>query len=125
MRVVRATRVVVAAWVLVSSSGCVSVWRVNPTPPRELLKNPEVTAVRITTTDTLAPRIEVYDPHLAGDSITGHPSKLAVARIYVPLSHIKTLSTQHKSLGKTALIGLAIVGAVGAYALLQSLNQGY
>ena len=43
----------------------------------------------------------------------------------MPLSHVKTIATMHKSIGKTALIVLGAVGAVGVYAALQQLNQGY
>ena len=123
MRSVRARRATVAAWLAVTSSGC-TVWKVESVPPRQVMSNPKVTAVRILSTDSL--KIEVWDAKLVGDSIYGHPSKQAVARVYVPLSHIRTISTQHRSVGRTALIVLAVGGAVTAYALLQSLNPpGY
>ncbi|HEV8599667.1 MAG TPA: hypothetical protein VGQ69_09935 [Gemmatimonadales bacterium] len=106
-------------------SGCVA-WRVESIPPREVLKNPDVHAVRVTSTDSAATKIEIYDPSLVGDSISGHPTKQAVARIYVPLSHVQAIATQHKSVGKTALLVLGVGGAVALYALLQSLNPpGY
>lgn len=121
MRLVRAGRVVVATWMGLSLSGC-TAWRVESVPPREVLKNPDVHAVRITSRDSAKTKIEVYDPAIVGDSITGHPTKLAVARIYVPLSHVQAIATQHKSIGKTALLVLGVGGAVALYALLQSLN---
>lgn len=121
MRLVRAQRVVVTAWMSLGASGCMA-WRVESVPPREVLKNPEVHAVRITSTDSAKTRIEIYDPTIVGDSIMGHPTKLAVARIYVPLSRVQTIATQHKSIGKTALFVLGVGGAVALYALLQSLN---
>jgi hypothetical protein len=111
-------------WLTLGVSGCMT-WRVESVPPREVVSRPGVNAVRLTTADSADSKIEVYDPTLVGDSISGHPTKLAVARIYVPLSHVRTISTQHKSIGKTALLVLAVAGGVGIYALLQELNQGY
>jgi len=122
MRAVRARRVAVAAWVTLATSGCMA-WRVESASPREVVGRPGVQAVRIVSTDSA--KLEIYDPTLVGDSIYGHPSKMAVARVYVPLSHVKTIATMHKSFGKTALIVLGAAGAVGVYALLQELNQGY
>ena len=123
MRAVRAQRVAVAVWLVAATSGC-TVWKVEPVSPRQVLSNPKVTEVRIVSTDSLP--IEIYDAKLVGDSIYGHPSKQAVARIYVPLSHVKTIATRHASVGRTALIVLAAGGAVALYALLQSLNPpGY
>lgn len=125
MRLVRVVRVITATWMGLSVSGC-TTWRVESVPPRELLRDRDVQAVRVTKTDSAATKVEIYDPALVGDSISGHPTKLAVARIYVPLSQIQTIATQHKSVGKTALFVLAVGGAVALYALLQSLNPpGY
>jgi len=121
MRAVRATRVAGAAWLTLVSSGCMA-WRVETAPPREVLQRPEVEAVRIVRTDSAT--VEIYDPTLVGDTISGHPTKLAVARVTVPLSSVKTIATQHKSFGKTALFVVAAGGAVVLYALLQELNQG-
>jgi len=122
MRAVRARRVVAAAWVTVATSSCMA-WRVESASPREVVGRPNVQAVRIVSMDSA--KIEIYDPTLVGDSIYGHPTKQAVARVYVPLSHVRTIATMHKSVGKTALIVLGAAGAVGVYALLQELNQGY
>ena len=124
MRGVRAVRLALAVWTGAVASGC-TVWKVQPVAPRELLRDRTVEAVRITSTDTLAPRMEIWDPVLVGDSIMGHPSKMAVARVYVPLSRVKTIETQQKSVGRTALVVLAAAGAVAVYALLQSLNEVY
>ena len=123
MRSLRARRLAVTAWVAISTSGCVA-WRVESVAPRELLKNPDVHAVRVIRPDNS--KVEIYDPSIVGDSISGHPTARAVGRLYVPLSHVQTIESQHKSFGKTVLLGLAVIGAVGAYALLQSLNPpGY
>lgn len=119
MRAVRVSRVAALAWMAVTSSGCM-VWKVDQVSPRELLKNPNVTAVRITRPDSS--KVEIYDAAIAGDSIMGHPTPRAVVRIYVPLSRVKVIESRHKSIGRTLLIGLGIGGAVAAWALLQTLN---
>ena len=124
MRPVRMTRALAIGWITLGVSGCMS-WRVESVSPREVVSRPGLNAVRLTTADSADSKIEVYDPTLVGDSISGHPTKLAVARIYVPLSHVRTIATPHKSIGKTALLILAVAGGVGIYALLQELNQGY
>lgn len=123
MRAVRARRVAVAAWMMLATSGC-TAWRVESAPPREVLSRPDVSAVRIVRADSAASKVEIYDPALVGDSVYGHPTKQAVARVYVPLSQIKTIATMHTSLAKTALVVLAAAGAITVYALLQELNQG-
>jgi hypothetical protein len=124
MRATRMQGMLIAVWLTLGGSGC-TTWRVESVPPRELLQDRSIEAVRITSTDTLVPLMEIWDPAIAGDSITGHPSKLAVARVYVPLSKVKTIATQQKSVGKTTLAVLAVAGAVAAYALIQSLNTVY
>ena len=121
-RAVRVWRIGVTAWFTLGSTGCLA-WRIESVPPREVIQR-GVSAVRITSTDSAGTKVDIYDPTLVGDSISGHPTKLAVARVYVPLSHVRTIATQHKSVGKTALVVLGVAGAVGVYAVLQSLNQG-
>ena len=115
-------RIGVAAWLALASSGCVA-WRVESVPAAQLLRGNGPTAVRIGKADRT--RMEIYDAHLSGDSIVGHPTDRAIARVAIPLNQIQTISTRHKSFGRTVLITLAVAGGVGAYALLQSLNQGY
>ena len=124
MRAVRARRVAVATWMTLATTGCVSSWRLESVPPREVVQRPGVEAVRITSIDSAGTKVEIYDPTLVGDSISGHPTKTAVARIYVPLSHVKTIATQHHSVGKTALVIVGVGAAVAVYGLLQTLNQG-
>ena len=124
MRAAPVGRVAVAAWTILGLSGCVT-WHMESAPPREVLARPGVNAVRVTSTDSASTKVEVYDPTLVGDSISGHPTKLAVARIYIPLSHVQSIATQRHSVGKTTLAVLAVAGGVAVYALLQTLNQGY
>ena len=125
MQAARATRLIAAAWICLTASGC-TAWKMQSTPATELLKDPDVRAVRVTSTDSAKTKVEIYDPVLQGDSITGHPTKTAVARIYFPLRRIGTIEIRRVSFGKTLLIGLAVLGGVGVYALLQELNPpGY
>jgi hypothetical protein len=104
------------------SSGCLA-WRTESVTPRELLAKPGVEAVRVTRADKS--KVEIWDPTLQGDSIVGHPTDRAIARLVMPLSQVETIATRKKSLGRTLLIGLGVIGAVTLYALLQELNQGY
>ena len=122
MRVVRATRAAAMVWVTLASSGCLA-WRTEAVSPREVLAKRGVEAVRVTRHDKS--KVEIWDPMLQGDSIVGHPTERAIARLVMPLSQVETIAVRKKSFGKTLLIGLGIVGAITAYALLQELNQGY
>lgn len=122
MRAVRIRLIVAAAGLVLSTTGCLA-WRVESLPAAELLKRNNVPALRIAKPDKS--RVEVWDPHLSGDSIVGHPTERAIARVAVPLGDITTIETRHKSFTKTVLVTLIIAGGVGVYALLQSLNQGY
>lgn len=105
-----------------AASGC-RAWRVESVPPRELLKTPGVEAVRVTRADKS--KVEIWDPVLQGDSIVGHPTERAIARLVMPLSQVETIAVRKKSFGRTLLIGFGVIGAVTIYALLQELNQGY
>ena len=70
-------------------------------------------------------RVEIWDPTLQGDSIVGHPTERAIARLVMPLAQVETIAIRKKSVGRTLLIGFGIIGAITVYALLQELNQGY
>jgi len=119
----RAVPVRIAAMMVLAlaSSGCLA-WRVESVPPKELLRHPGVEAVRVTRADKS--KVEIWDPVLQGDSIVGHPTERAIARLVMPLSQVETIAVRKKSFGRTVLIGLGIAGAVTVYALLQELNQG-
>jgi len=121
MRAVQARRALAAGWLAMATTGCVA-WRVESVPPQELLKNPEVHAVRVTRADKS--KVELYYPAIKGDSIMGHPTEAAIARVVMPLSQVQTIATRHTSFGKTILAVLAVGGGVAVYGLLQSLNQG-
>ena len=118
----RTGRVALAAWLTLWATGCAG-WRVESIPPTEVLRNPNVHAVRVIKPDRS--KVEIYDPSLRGDTIVGHPTDRAIARLTLPLSQVQTIATRHTSFGKTMLAILAIGAGVAAYAGLQSLNQGY
>jgi hypothetical protein len=121
MRSVHLRRAAAAAVLAAGTSGCVS-WRVESVSPRELLRASDVPAVRVSRPDRS--QVELYDPHLAGDSIVGHPTDRAIARVAIPLAQVQTIETRHHSLGKSLLAGVAIGAGIGLYELLQRLNQG-
>jgi PBP1b-binding outer membrane lipoprotein LpoB len=120
--VIRAQRAALAAWLALMATGCVG-WRVESAPPAEVVRNPDVHAVRVIKRDKS--KVEIYDPSLQGDSIVGHPTDRAIAKLVMPISQVQTIATRHTSFGKTVLAVLAIGGGVAVYAALQSLNQGY
>jgi hypothetical protein len=122
MRAVQSRRMALAGLVALSATGCMG-WRVQQVSPRELLKDRSVDAVRVTRADKS--KVEIYNPRIEGDSIIGNPTDRAIARLVMPLSQVETISTRHKSIGKTLVVGLAVIGAVAVYALLQTLNQGF
>jgi hypothetical protein len=122
MRAVQSRRMVLAGLLMLSATGCMG-WRVQQVPPRELLKDRSVDAVRVTRADKS--KVEIYNPRIEGDSIVGNPTDRAIARLVMPLSQVETISTRYKSVGKTLVVGLAVIGAVAVYALLQTLNQGF
>ena len=111
-------RFALAAWIAISSSGCLA-WQTQTVAPRELLRTPGIEAVRVTRADKS--KVEIWDPALQGDSIVGHPTERAIARLVMPLSQVETIAVRKKSFGRTVLIGLGIAGAVTLYALLQEL----
>jgi hypothetical protein len=117
---VRKTRSGLCGMMILAGSGCVG-WRTETVPPRELLQGGEVNAVRIQKPDRT--RVEMWNPAIVGDSITGHPTERAIARFTIPLSAVQTIETRHTSIGKTLLAALGIGAGVVAYALIQSLNQ--
>lgn len=99
-------------------SGC-TAWRTQNVPVTEVLaRNPEV--VRVSTADSSG--ITVFSPKIQNDTLTGFPTDLAIQRVNVPVSDITGVSTRYKHVGKTLLAGLAILGGIAVYGLLQTLN---
>ncbi len=123
MRGVRTRRAFASLWLTLGASGCAG-WSTTDVAPRELLRERgSVSAVRVVKRDSS--RVELYDPVLVADSIRGATTQRAVARITVPLSDITEIAVRKTSLGKTALVVLAVGGGVALYALLMSLNEAY
>lgn len=122
MLAVRATRAAAMVWITLASSGCMA-WRTETVAPREVVAKRGVEAVRVTRHDKS--KVEIWDPVLQGDSIVGHPTERAIARLVMPLSQVESIAVRKKSLGRTLLIGFGVLGAITVYALLQELNQGF
>ena len=102
-----------------SSTGC-SVWHVQSTPTAELLAKKPLQTIRLVTVDSIP--VVLHQPRVVGDSVTGHPSATAVERRTINLKDIATVATKSTNIGKTLFAGIAIVGGVVVYGLLQGLN---
>ncbi len=102
-----------------SSTGCVG-WKTRDVPAAQLAADPKVDVIKVTQRDSVV--LYVYQPKMVGDTLTGHPSPTAIQRVAIPSGQIRDLATRYHPLGKTLLAALAVVGGVGVYALLQSLN---
>jgi hypothetical protein len=105
---------------LVSATGCVG-WRRQDVPPAQLLSDPDVRVVRVTRSDSS--RVVLYQPRIVNDTLHGLPTELAIQRINIPMADITEVATRYRHLGKSLLAGIAIIGGVAIYGLLQELNQ--
>jgi hypothetical protein len=103
----------------VSSTGCVA-WKTRDVPAAQLAADPKVDVIKVTQRDSVV--LFVYQPKMAGDTLTGHPSPNAIQRVAIANKDIRELATRYHHIGKTFLAVLAVAGGVGIYALLQSLN---
>lgn len=118
----RATLGILALSTTISSTGCVA-WRPTSTPAAQLLAERPQNVIKVATSDSAKGQL-VYQPRVVGDTLTGHPTETAIQRLAIPLKDISQVSTQYHHMGKTLLAGIAIVGGVLLYGLLQSLNGG-
>ncbi|MHB1327026.1 MAG: hypothetical protein ACYC2K_02380 [Gemmatimonadales bacterium] len=99
-------------------SGCTG-WRAQNVPVTDVMaRNPEV--IRVSTADSSG--IVVFSPKIQNDTLTGFPTDLAIQRVNVPVRDITAVSTPYKHIGKTLLAGIAILGGIAVYGLLQTLN---
>jgi hypothetical protein len=113
-------RTTLAVLTVAHLSGCVA-WRPQNVGPRELLAANPQEVIRVATADS-AKGIVVYQPRIVGDTLTGHPTETAILRLAIPVRDVTQVSTRYRHLGKTMIAGMAIVGGVLVYGLLQSLN---
>ena len=104
---------------LLNTTGCVA-WRAQTAPPADVLRDPRVTVIQVTLKGES--KSLVYQPKIVRDTLTGLPTEMAVQRVTIPVADITSVATRYHHLGKTFLAGLAVVGGVALYGLLQSLN---
>ncbi|MEZ4456474.1 MAG: hypothetical protein R2882_07990 [Gemmatimonadales bacterium] len=113
-------RLVLSAVLVGQLSGCVS-WRAQSRSVGEVLAEKPQDVIMVATSDS-AKGFRVYQPRIIGDTLTGHPSETAILRLAVPVRDVTQVSTRYRHIGKSLLAGIAIVGGVALYGLLQSLN---
>jgi hypothetical protein len=102
-----------------TASGCVS-WRRQNASPAEVLADPKVEVVRVITSNQTP--VIVYQPRIVNDTLSGLPTEMAIQRVHIAVSDIAEVATRYRHIGKTLLAGIAIIGGVAVYGLLQSLN---
>lgn len=110
------------ATVLLASqlSSCVA-WRAQQMSPQEVLARKPQSVIRVTTNDD--PKgIVVHQPRIVNDTLVGHPTEDAIQRLMIPVGSVTQVSTRYRHVGKSLLAGLAVLGGVAIYGLLQELN---
>lgn len=104
-------------------SGC-KTWQVQTgATPAEFVAQEHPERIQIIRTDKS--KLELFSPTVVGDSLKGLPTELAIRPVIVPLADIATVATRHFSLGRSALLVVAVVGGAFIYDWLMSLNQGF
>lgn len=102
--------------------GC-KTWQVQAGPtPSEFVQTEHPERIQVRRTDNTT--LELYNPTVAGDSIKGFPTELAIRPVTVPLAEIKSVATRHFSIGRTFLFVGAVAGGLFIYDWLMSLNEG-
>lgn len=97
-------------------------WQVDTgVSPADFVRDQSPERIRVVRTDNTS--TELWNPVVDGDSLRGHPTELAVRPVAIPLENVSTVATRRFSLGKTALMVLAIGGGLVVYDLLMSLNE--
>lgn len=110
---------VLVAGFVTSGTGCVA-WHPQSVGTQALLAADPQDVIRVRT--AYEPMMLVYRPKIVSDTLTGHPSETAIQRLAIPVRDITEVSTRYRHIGKSVLAGIAIVGGVLVYGLLQSLN---
>ena len=113
-------RMVLGVLAIGQLSGCVA-WRAQTGSPQEVLARKPETVIKVTTGDSTK-GFTVYDPKIVNDTLSGHPTETAIQRLAVPVATITSVSTRHRHIGKSLLAGIAILGGLAIYGLLQELN---
>ena len=101
------------------ATGCVA-WRTQDVTPERLLRERSPEVIRVATKDSAG--IIVHQPRIVGDTLTGHPTEAAIQRLAIPVAHITAVATRYRHIGKSLIAGIAILGGVAVYFLLQTLN---
>ncbi len=115
----RCTAGLIAFGLLMSAAGCVA-WHPQSVGTGPLLAAAPQEVIRVRT--AYEPNMLVYSPKIVSDTLTGHPSPTAIQRLAIPVRDITEVSTRYRHIGKSFLAGIAIVGGVVVYGLLQGLN---
>ena len=103
-------------------TGC-KTWQVQSGPtPSEFVQTEHPERIQVRRTDNTT--LELYNPTVAGDSLKGFPTELAIRPVTIPLTEIRSLATKHFSLGRTLLMVAAVGGGLFVYDWLMSLNEG-
>ena len=118
----RPARVTSSLLLSLFSLGACRAWHVESTPAPEVIRASHPSVIRVTRVSDSS-EVVLYTPSIQGDSLRGLPTELAVRPMSVPLDDIGQVATKQFSWGKTLLLGLAIVGGLVLYELLQSLNE--
>ena len=104
-------------------SGCKS-WRVQTAvSPAEFVAKEHPERIQVVRLDKS--KLELFNPTVVGDSLKGLPTELAIRPVIIPLGDISTVATRHFSIGRSALLVLAVVGGAFLYDWLMSLNEGF
>jgi hypothetical protein len=102
----KASRGIAMSLMVIMASGC-STWRREPGIPREVILRDRPDHVRLT--DAAGTRLEIRNPTVRGDSITGLPMGM-------PVASVVELETREFSMGRTVgLIAVAVPVALVAF----------
>jgi hypothetical protein len=110
----------VVATILIAN-GCYG-WSTSSRAVPDLVANTDNEPIRVSVVQ--GRKVPLYHPRLVRDTLFGNPSNTAVRTIKIPLTEVTSVATRSRSVPKTLLLGLAIVGAFITYDLLRA-DNGY
>lgn len=110
----------VAASVLLAAhlAACTS-WQVENVKPAQLIATKAPSEVRVTRPDDS--KVVLTRPAIVGDSLRGWSRG---AQLGMPLGDVTVIATRHTDAGKTALLGLGVLGAVLVVAAVSACSGG-